>query len=466
MTPTREKVILIALAVLWLALRVPHLATRYCFNWDSSLYARGIHEFSLQKEQPHPPGFPLWVFSARGLTPLAGGPIQGQILLAILIALGGLTVFYLLARMILVQGNTAAMCTLLLAYSPGIALNSSIAASSIVDMLSSAVAGYLAFLDPRRAPWRIVVCLTSLGILAGFREAGVGLLAPFVIFAMLMHWRVAPRAVVAGAALGAVMFLAWYIPLAESVGGLRAYWNLVSNYFLRVSANTSVFMGGPSRRHFGMIAENFLDYGMNFAGWIIASLPLLWHRWKKVPLWRFAAWTLPSIIMILGIHSGRVGQCLQLFPAFVLLCALFGKPRLWSTVAGIAVSLGISYFPYGDLQFSRFWRETYLMYRATPRLALDLEASQRALDPVLRQLKQQGAPEPFVCAGEFPEAPNIASFGYDFSYIRWVLPRDAPPDRTIWVFKQLGPDPETRLRYANWRRIWGDERISVWEASP
>jgi hypothetical protein len=468
---SKQTLILLALALLWLALRIPHLATRFSFNWDSSLYARGVGEFNVLKEQPHPPGFPLWVFSARALAPLAGGAMRGLVLLAVLMAILALAVFYLLARQVLSDSHAAALCTLLLAYSPGIALNSSIAATSIVDVVSSSVAGYLAFLDPRRSQWRIVACLAALGVLAGFRQSGVGLLVPFVAMAVLLHLRHAWRAVVGGALLGLVAVLAWYIPLAQSVGGFRAFSHLVNAHFQSASHNTSIFMGGPLRRHVGMIGENLIDYSMNLAGWLVACGLFFRSRWKAPPaplsyVLHYVLWIVPSLIMIFGIHGGRVGQCMQLFPPLLLLCALVSKPRMPATIAGIVIALAISYFPYGLLQFSRFWYLNYLAYRATPRMALDLEASQRNLDQELRELQRSGAPQPFVCARGFTEAPNIRTVTYDFAYVNWVLPAAAPQGKSIWLFNQMGPDADLRARYKTWRRISGDNLISLWEANP
>src|SRR5580704_12681672 len=466
LTHSKEKWILLSLALLWIALRIPHFGARYSFNLDSSNYARGIADFNVLRDQPHPPGFPLWVFSARALTPLAGGAMQGQIVLAFLICVLALAVFFLLARRLLVHSHAAAMCTLLLAYAPGIALNSSIPASSIVDLLSSSVAGYLAFLDPKRSRWRIVVCLGALGILAGFRPSGVGLLAPFVAVVVFAHWRDARRAVLAGALLALLGFLAWFVPLAHSVGGFEAYSTMLSTYFLKASHNTSVFMGGPVQRHLGMIGEGVIDYGMNICAWLVAcGVTLIWRR-KPIPgLWLYVLWFAPSLIMVFAIHSGRVGQCLQAFPPLLLLCALIGKPRIHTVVAGILLSLAISYFPYGQFQFSRFSNITYLFYRATPRLALDLEASQRKLDTVLRDLQGSGAPQPFVSATRKTEAPNIRTVKYDFPYVNWVLPSIAPAGRSIWIFDQNGPDVTLRAN-REWRRITGDQLMSLWEASP
>jgi hypothetical protein len=136
-----------------------------------------------------------------------------------------------------------------------------------------------------------------------------------------------------------------------------------------------------------------------------------------------------------------------------------------ATIAAVILSLAISYFPYGRLQLSKIAPVSYVFYRSAPRMALDLEASQRNLDQILHQLLQSSAPQPFVCARDIPEAPNIRTVTYDFAYVNWVLPEAAPTGRSIWLFDQHGPDAQSRKRYQTWRQIAADDLWSLWEAT-
>jgi hypothetical protein len=443
------------LALVWLALRIPHFGARFSFNWDSSQYARGMAEFNLFKHQPHPPGYILWVLSARVLEPLAGGPIQAQIIVAFLMTLLALAIFYLLARRILESQVSALTCTALLAYSPAVALNSSISSPSITDMVSSLVAGYLAFLDPLEKAWRIVLCLAALGVLAGFHQSNLVLLAPLIAGAAISHWRHAWRSVCTGAILGTLAFLAWYIPLANSVGGSSVLSHLTSAQFHESASRSSVFYSAPLRNHLSMTLNNVIYCGMNLTPWLVACF--VWQRKSVRHGWRYALWLVPTLIMLLGIHSGRVGYWLIAFPPLLLLCATLGRTRFPATIAAVLASLAISYFPYGRLQFSKLAPISYVFYRSTPRMALDVEASQRNLDHTLHQLLASGAPQPFVCARDVPEAPDIRTVTYDFSYVNWVLPEAAPPAQSIWLFDQHGPNNQTR------REIAADNLWSLWE---
>lgn len=452
--------------MLWLALRVPHFGARFSFNWDSANYARGVAEFNILKQQPHPPGYILWVLSARALTPLTGGPMQAQVVVAFVMSLLALAVFYALARQ-LFDTRASLIWTILLAYSPAVALNSSVSSTSIVDLASSSVAGYLAFLDPRRKQWRIVACMIAIPLLGGFRQSGLGMVAPLVAGAALIHWRHAWRAICAGAVLGVLVFLAWYIPMAQSVGGWRVLSRATSEHYNLIVQLSSVFYGGPVWRHLGMIAEGLIWFGMNLCTSIVAlGLMSRWERQAVPRWWLFALWLAPIMIMVFGIHTGRVGLYLLAFPPLLLLCALMGKPRLSATLAPVIISLAISYFPYGQFQFSKLWKLNYILYRGTSRMALDIETSQRKLDPVLRDLQHSADTQVFVCARELPDAPNLASVRYDFGYLNWLSPDTEYRGRSIWLFNQLGPDATLRRRFENWRRIMGDQLISLWEASP
>jgi hypothetical protein len=321
----------------------------------------------------------------------------------------------------------------------------------------------LAFLDPRRQPRIICACLAALGLLAGFHQSNLALLLPLVVAAVIAHWRFAPRAICVGAMFGTLLFLAWYAPLANTVGGSSVLSHLTSVQFREAAEKSSVFYGASLRSHLSMTLNNFIYCAMNLAPWLVAfRLPLAWR--KTTPgSWRYALWLAPTVIVLLAIHSGRVGYWLIAFPPLLLLIAAAGQLRIPAAIAAILVSLGISYFPYGPLQSTKLAPIFYVFYRSTPRIALDVETSQRKLDHVLHQLAQSGAPQPFVCARDVPEAPNIRTVTYDFTYVNWVLPDAPPPGRSIWLFDQHGPAAQLRSRA--WRQIAGDDLWSVWETT-
>lgn len=135
--------------------------------------------------------------------------MQAQIIVAFLMTLLALGIFYLLAQRILENQVSALTCTALLAYAPGVALNSSISSPSITDLVSSSVAGYLAFLDPRRRKWR------SLSV---WRRLDCWRVSTRAISRCLLHWLL-PRLSAIGVMPGAQSVPARFSePLRSSPG--------------------------------------------------------------------------------------------------------------------------------------------------------------------------------------------------------------------------------------------------------
>jgi hypothetical protein len=247
-----------------------------------------------------------------------------------------------------------------------------------------------------------------------------------------------------------------------------------------------------------MIEENLVYFAMNGLGWRVACAFVVqpWRGWASVRAlaprpgrgwWLYVLWLAPNLVMLFLVHGPKVGYWLLSFPPILLVIASWaerggedpgrgvrGQARLrWlpAAMAGALVGAAISYFPYGALLGGPRWAVDYLLYRSAPRLALDLDASQRRLDAALRGLARFGAPQPFVCVRGFAEAPNIRTVTYDFAYVPWVTadaartdPRSIPAS-AYWLFDWRGPNPALRALFPRWRRVEGDRLFSLWEAS-
>lgn len=50
-------------------------------EWDSVQFALGVHDFNLWKHQPHPPGYPLYIFAAKLLVSLGLGPVNALVVI-------------------------------------------------------------------------------------------------------------------------------------------------------------------------------------------------------------------------------------------------------------------------------------------------------------------------------------------------------------------------------------------------
>lgn len=92
------------------------------WEWDETLFARGILRFDLHAHFPHPPGFPLWIMLGRAVWPLVSEPIRGLQVLSSLASCATLWPLAALGRRVAPRPlATAAALALLIA--PGIWLH-------------------------------------------------------------------------------------------------------------------------------------------------------------------------------------------------------------------------------------------------------------------------------------------------------------------------------------------------------
>lgn len=65
------------LAVGFLALHLPFLPASL-ENFDSTSFALGIRSFDVTQHQANPPGYPIYILAAKGVSSLARWPLPGR----------------------------------------------------------------------------------------------------------------------------------------------------------------------------------------------------------------------------------------------------------------------------------------------------------------------------------------------------------------------------------------------------
>jgi len=268
---------------------------------DGVGFARALSEYDPGLEQPHPPGYPLYIFLCRGLFALGASEVAA-------LALPGILASPLLGLAVLRAARAAglgrdaqlgaALCT---ALHP---LLLAVGARPAPDLLGSAAAwGALALLLARR----FSVSGMALGLALGVRPD----LAPFAaLFAVLGRGERARWA--AGLALG---IASWLAPLAAAAP---------PDWIERSAAF--------ARGHFGLWGSSALSgagdpgealralalAGGGIAGWAFAlggARRIAWPRALLVPLLAYALW------VALGQNLAHARHWLPLTPALALATA-------------------------------------------------------------------------------------------------------------------------------------------------
>ncbi len=318
------------------ALRWPG-RSQLVFNWDSVNHALAVDEYDLRKHQPHPPGYPVWIATLRGLRAVGIEPHTAQIVLAqVFTAIAAAVVFSLGAA---ARGAAAGRLALaLLLFCPLVALYSSVAGTYAGELMTAALAGWFAARmwsgDRRVAPWAALV----IGLCAGLRPSGAVFSAPLLAVSIVLACRTSWRLWSATAAAGAIAVAAWMLPMLASVGGLAHYRHITKNLFTRPFERSSWFYGAPLHDHLVM--------AMHVTLWLGAACAVALLVWFGAHLVgrrgglegaqpteadadpAAAAWTRPAFLLLWGLPA----------PAFSYL--VFGPYPGYLVAALPAITLG------------------------------------------------------------------------------------------------------------------------------
>ena len=434
MTPRRWALLA---ALLWVLLQLPRLAVHYSYDWDASQYARGAVEYNLEQHQPQPPGYPLHVMALRALLPLTN-PARGQVVLSLVYTLAALWAFRRWT------GSDAA--TLLLAFSPVVLFYGATQSTYPVDLLSGSLLGWIAW-RVAQGEHRLAVPLAACAaVLAGFRQSGVSFLLPMIAYAV---WQTPWRRRAQALATGAILALAWFVPLAISTGGFAHLRQLNSAIFQQNVGMTSVLFGATARAQF----FNFTDAGIYLAvalcGFVVCVPRLAGVASSR---WRFALLAAgPGLLFAFAFHCPKAGYLALALPvvAWAVAPSITGR----SAALGIALSLALAWFPFELIPRGPAPGLIDAVSRFLPRRTGLIEASNAELARLLDQLPPD---EPITVVTPTPEAPNWRTAGWDFPARSWRT----SGGRT-WLTQARQPSPSPSAR-----RLGGDYFFTLWTEVP
>jgi hypothetical protein len=341
-----------SLFALTLLSRIP-FRSQILYHWDSVNFAYAMREFSVAKEQPHPPGYIVYVWLCRVVDSLFGDAQTTMVWISIVAsALAVVALFYLGRSMF--DRRIGLIAALFLATSPLFWFYSEIALPHSLDTLMVIVSVWWVYETMQGDHRYLYPAVTIIAIAGGVRQQTIIFLAPLLLFALRrVGWK---RFLTAGV-LGAVICLAWFVPLIFLSDGFSHYIRVMGTFASRFQSTTSVFMGAGWRG----VERNMRKLTMyTLYGWSVAMVPSLaytasqiWRRewpkrWEK-PIF-LLLWIAPSVIFYTVVHMGQQGLTFVFLPALLLLSAvgltrlLTIQPRLLITITAVLVALNASIF--------------------------------------------------------------------------------------------------------------------------
>ncbi|MDQ6672714.1 MAG: glycosyltransferase family 39 protein [Chloroflexota bacterium] len=327
-SPSHFAVAACALVVATLLTRLPFMTQRL-YAFDSANYALAVSTFyNVAFHQPHPPGYPLYVFFARAIDMLVHDANRALVLEGILWSTLATACTIGLGRALF--GRAAGLLSgLLLVTTVGFWGYGEVAYPYVALAGETATLALLAHAVITGHGRLIVLLGLAWGISAGVRWDAAVFCLPLWLWAL---WCVGWRLRLASVGLAAAVVAGWAVPMIVLSGGWDVYRQALATY-LQVWSPQSAYVvgdfasGGDTQANYNL--SFLINYLRQMLG--VGLVLVLYLVGRRFGPGRLAAdyrsrflgvWVVPPISVYIFAHLGEPGYVLSLAPAASILIAL------------------------------------------------------------------------------------------------------------------------------------------------
>jgi 4-amino-4-deoxy-L-arabinose transferase-like glycosyltransferase len=319
------------LALLTILSRLP-FTSQIMYHWDCINFALALDEFNLAKEQPHPPGYILYVYLGRLVNVFIPDKVAALTFISVVSSALAVVALFYLGRSVFDRW-VGLIGALLLASSPLFWFYGEISLPHPLDAFLTILAAWWLYQVLAGRHQYLIPVAVLLAVIGGFRQQTFVMLIPLALFAVRKEKL---NRLLLATVVGAILCLGWFIPLTQSQGGLKAYLEISSTFSDRFMATTSVLHGAD----LWGVRRNLIKLGTyTLYAWNLALIPALLYvglrlrqhprawNWEKV--FFFLLWIVPFGLFYALIHMGQQGLIFVFLPALCLISAA-SLVRLWA----------------------------------------------------------------------------------------------------------------------------------------
>ena len=337
--------------------RLP-FTSQYLYHWDSVNMAFGLYEFNVLEEAPQFPGYIVYIALGQAINTIFADPQTTMVIISIVSSGLAAVALYALGRDIF-DHRTGLIAAIFLITSPLVWFYGEIALPHTLDLFGITFAAWLLYRikqgDTRHLWWTAVF----LALLGGFRQQNLIFLGPLILFSI---WAIGVRRIIIFTIIGAVVSLAWFLPLIHLSGGLDAFMAGSSAYSSRFFQSTSLLHGAGLVGLRRNLVSKLIPYTLY--AWSLALLPAIiywgvetakhWRtRLSNPKVWFFLLWVGPALAFYTFIHMGQQGLVFVFLPVLFLLSAkgllqIFqARPALQIATTAVIAGVGMGIFILG-----------------------------------------------------------------------------------------------------------------------
>ncbi|MGZ5493121.1 MAG: hypothetical protein ACXW3E_06420, partial [Thermoanaerobaculia bacterium] len=211
------KQLLFALAALLIVLYFAKPASPWEF--DEHLFFQGIHHYDPAAHHPPPPGFPLFMGAGHLMRLLIPTDFGALVTLSFIGSIAAFVLFALALGEMAGDLTIGIAAALLFYFSPALLVHSTLPISEPGALALLAAALYFAAKPGHPATWPPVLLATFAALTVGWRPQFSIFVVPFFLASLFLIRRWRDRAI--ALAVFTIVCLAWLIPLAEALGGIK-----------------------------------------------------------------------------------------------------------------------------------------------------------------------------------------------------------------------------------------------------
>ena len=315
------------LGLLVVITRLP-FTSKFLYEWDSVNYSLAFENYNILQQQPHPPGYLLYVALGKAVNYIFNDPNTSMIFLSVLFSVLSVILVYFMAKDIFSR-KVGIISALLLIFNPFIWFYGEIASIYIFEAFFSILIAYSSYKLFKGDEKFIYISALVLGLSGGFRTDILEFMLPLWIFCIWsagIHYTKIAKCLLTFI----VAISLWLVPAVILTGGLESYIHIL-RYTSEAASYTSLLFGAS-------IGQQILNtgvciiwslVGLTVMGILITALFLTYHRenlkskvisYLKKPLTIFfLLWIIPSFLFYFFIYIVKPGYLLTVLPAVMII---------------------------------------------------------------------------------------------------------------------------------------------------
>jgi hypothetical protein len=319
-------IFLIIISLILISMRIP-LVSKFLYEWDSNSYALAFEKYSIAHQQPHSPGYILYVALGNGVNYIFHDANTSLIFISIIISILTVILVYLMAKEIF-GIKVAIASAILLIVNPLFWFYGEIATVYIFQAFFAVLIAYISYNALKKKGYFVYLSALVLGLSGGFRLDLVVLLFPLWLFC-LWYGKTPNIKIGKGILVLIAGILLWFIPTVISTGSLGNYLELLST--VSSAGSTSILMGASISAQIinSGLALIWSLLGFTFLGLIFLLIFLIYHRHnlrgklitylKNPKSIFFLLWIAPAFLFFFLIYIIKPGYTLIYLPALVII---------------------------------------------------------------------------------------------------------------------------------------------------